>query len=194
MKKKELLRLVRLIKKKLSLINKYLKQQQELPEEVKNAMSNIFDIFKEIEPDTEIEPDNDIPNKREVYQSIAKFIQENLHQPLPVCLRITHNLCREFDERLLKEGGEINQKLLEASKALILTIKVHYEPKVNYEPELPTVQTYNRQTVIYYIKENKPIVTRIEQELKRDSLPEDVRSEWLRKGEKKISFQLYPKE
>lgn len=181
--KKELFRLLR---DKLSLILKYL-QQQELPPEVKNAVNDIFDIL-------EIEPDNDNPNKREVYKSIAKFLQENLHQPERVCLGITHKLCREFDERLLKEGVEINQKLLETAKALILTIKVHYEPKVNYEPELPTVQTYNRQTEIYYIKGNKPIVTRIEQELKRDSLPEDVRSEWLREGEKKLTFKLYPKE
>ena len=44
------------------------------------------------------------------------------------------------------------------------------------------------------MKENKPIVTRIEQELDRDSLPGDVRSEWLREGEKKLTFKLYPKE
>ncbi|GGA18118.1 hypothetical protein [Okeania sp. KiyG1] len=61
---------------------------------------------------------------------------------------------------------------------------MHYEPKVNYEPELQTVKTYNRQTEIYYIKGNKPIVTRIEQELYLDTVPQDVRSEWLREGEK----------
>lgn len=186
MKEKELSKLVGLVKNKFSLINKYL-QQQDLPTEVKNAANDIFDIL-------EIEQDNDVPNKKEVYKSIAKFIQENLHQPLPVCLRITHNLCREFDQRLLKEGVQINQKLIEAAKALILTIKVHYEPKVNYEPELQTVKTYNRQTEIYYIKGNKPAVTRIEQELDWDSVPQDVRSEWLREGEKKLTFKLYPKE
>ena len=114
MKEREL---SRSLKKSFHIIRQYL-SQQELPREVKNAFKDIFNIL-------EIEPDNDISNRREVYQSIAKFLQKNLPQPrseplrITEYLRITHIICEEFDERLLKEAGETNHNLLKAARELI---------------------------------------------------------------------------
>lgn len=191
MKEKELLRLVKEAKDKLSLI-----LEKELPTEVKNSVNDIFNIL-------DIKQDNDISDKEEVYDSIAEFLKENLLQSKDVCLKITHNLCGEVDqrllkkvdERLLKKGVEINQTLIKAAKELVLTIKVHYESKVNYDLELQKNKTYyNRQTEIYYMKRNKPAVTRIKKELELYKLPQDVLSELLGEDEKKLTFKLYPKE
>ena len=84
MKEREL---SRLLKKPFYTVIKYL-HQKDLPKEIKNALNDIFNVL-------EIEPDNDISNRREVYQSIAEFLKKNLHQPIsdlpiPEFLRITH--------------------------------------------------------------------------------------------------------
>ena len=65
MKERELFRS---LKKSFYTIRQYLRQK-DLPTEVKSALNNVFNVL-------EIEPDNDISNRREVYQSIAEFLQK----------------------------------------------------------------------------------------------------------------------
>ena len=70
------------------------------------------------------------------------------------------------------------------SKELILSIQVHYELLKNF--------TYKRRTEIFYHKQNKPAVKKVEEELDWDKIPGNVRSSYLIEGQKISTFKLYP--
>ncbi|NEN93446.1 MAG: hypothetical protein F6K48_33020, partial [Okeania sp. SIO3H1] len=129
--------LVQLILENFSEILRYLQQQyDELPPELKKVVESIPDVLSDVEADSEL------INKREVYEIISKFLQENLNEELPLCIDATHIICREDDPRLLQERTGNAKKIAEDAKELIVTIKVHYELLKNL--------TYNRRTEIFY--------------------------------------------
>ncbi|MDJ0553560.1 MAG: hypothetical protein QNJ68_03790 [Microcoleaceae cyanobacterium MO_207.B10] len=171
--------LVQLIIENFYEILRYLQQQyDELPPELKKVVESIDFL--------DLEVDSLLINKREVYQIVAKFLQENLNEklPLPLCLNATHIICGEDDPRLLKERTGDAEKLAEDAKELILTIKVHYELLKNF--------TYNRRTEIFYQEKNQPAIKKVEEELDWDRLPGNVRSSYLIKGQKISTLKLYP--
>jgi len=158
-------------------ILRYLQQKyDELPPELKKVVESIDFL--------DLEVDSLLINKREVYEIVAKFLQENLHEELPLCLDATYIICGEDDPRLLRERTGEAEKLAEDAKELILTIKVHYELLKNF--------TYNRITEIFYQEKNQPAVKKVEEELDWDRLPGNVRSSYLIEGQKISTLKLYP--
>lgn len=156
----------------------YRERWEEAPKPLQNFLERIPELFKDIELD------NDLRDKREVYLEIAKFLHKKFNQPVPICLGVTHLLCRESDKRLLRDGVPGEKKLIEASKSILITIKVSYEPLDS--------QVYNRQVEIYYMSNNKPAVFKVEQQLDWDYLPQDIRSRRLRQGAAPEVYKLYP--
>lgn len=150
------------------------------PEQFKEMSESLPEIFALISPNA------DLRNKREVYVSIAKFLQGHLRQPLPICLNTVHLLCHEADPSLVEDGATGGERFLELAKALILTIKVYYEPQ--------DARIYNRKTEIYYLKDDQPASIRFPEQLDWESVPEDVRENRIRKGMEPEVFKLYPKE
>jgi hypothetical protein len=131
-------------------------------------------------------PDADLRNRREVYVTIAKFIQEHTYSPLPICLNAVHSLCGETDADIREDGAIGGEKILESDKNLILTIKVYYEPQ--------DARRYTRRTEIYYFKEDHPAAISFPQQLDWEDVPEDVRENRIHKGMEPEIFKLYPKE
>ena len=171
--------LVQLIIDNFQDILTYLRQQyDELPPELKKVVEMIPDFLSDIEIDSQL------INKREVYEIIAEFIHKNLNKELPLCLNATHIICEENDPRLLTEVTGDVEKLAEDVKELILSIQVHYELLKNF--------TYKRRTEIFYHKQNKPAVKKVEEELDWNKIPGNVRSSYLIEGQKISTFKLYP--
>lgn len=171
--------LVQLIIDNFQDILTYLRQQyDELPPELKKVVEMIPDFLSDIEIDSQL------INKREVYEIIAEFIHKNLNEELPLCLNATHIICEENDPRLLTEVTGDVEKLAEDVKELILSIQVHYELLKNF--------TYKRRTEIFYYKQNKPAVKKVEEELDWNKIPGNVRSSYLIEGQKISTFKLYP--
>ncbi|MBD2515071.1 hypothetical protein H6G93_08620 [Nostoc sp. FACHB-973] len=150
----------------------------EAPKALQDFFEEVPELFKNIELD------NDLRNRREIYLQIAKFIQKKFNQSLPICLGVTHLLCRESDKRLLKDGALGEKRLAEDVKSILLTIKVSYKPVDS--------QAYNRQLEIYYVNNDQPTAFKLEERLDWDYLPQDVREIRLRQGAETEVFKLYP--
>lgn len=150
----------------------------EAPKVVQNFLETVPELFKDIELD------NDLRNRREIYLEIARFLQKKLNQPLPICLGATHLLCRESDKRLLKDAALGGERLAEEVKSIILTIKVYYKP-LDY-------RAYNRLLEIYYVNNSQPTAFKLEERLDWDYLPQDIREFHLRQGAETGVFKLYP--
>jgi hypothetical protein len=144
---------------------------------LENIAQNILKLL------SHIELDNDLSNKREVYLSIAEFLQEHFHQPLPICLGTVHALCNEFDQRLLALGSEKGKELVGSAIEYIITISVYYEPLADH--------AYNRKIEIYFIKDGSPARKTVEENITWDDLPADVRNSRIRQGPRPFTFSLY---
>jgi len=154
---------------------------QETPKPLQDFFENIPVLF------ANIELDNDLRNKKEVYLDIAKFIQKKFNQPLPICLGATHFLCREPEKLILKDGvsGKESLALAKEAKSFLLTIKVSYNPTDS--------QAYKRLIEIYYMSNNQPTLFKLEELLEWDYLPSDVREKRIRQGNTQSQvFKLYP--
>ncbi|MUG92023.1 hypothetical protein F7734_05930 [Scytonema sp. UIC 10036] len=154
----------------------------QAPEKFKQLAESLPELFLDSETDI------DLREKRKVYLIIAKFLRDNFQKPLPVCLGTTHILCDEADPRLLLDGVLDDQakQLATFAKELVIAVKVLYEP-------LPT-RSYNRLVEILWLKNDKPTVVKVEEEVPWDYLVADVREKRLLSGADTLTFKLYPQE
>lgn len=160
----------------------------KLPPEYRKKLGNVISNLMQ-----NVELDKDFLNRRDVYNNIAKFLNKRFTKPYAICLRVVHELCGESDPRLTQEGisgsndRELDFKdLLQASKEMILAIKVNYLPLDN--------RNYKRRTEIWYLKDKSPASTTFEETIMWDELPPDVRESRLRQNLEMVGFTLYPKE
>ncbi len=156
----------------------YRDKWNEAPKALQDFFEAVPELFKNIELD------NDLRNRREIYLEIARFLQKKFNQSLPICLGVTHLICRESDKRLLKDGVLGSERFAEDVKSILLTIKVSYKPLDS--------RAYNRQLEIYYVSNNQPTAFKLEERLEWDYLPQDVREFRLRQGAETEVFKLYP--
>ncbi|BAY22051.1 hypothetical protein NIES2100_18140 [Calothrix sp. NIES-2100] len=154
----------------------------QAPEKFKQLAESLPELF------TDSETDINLREKRKVYLVIAKFLRKNFQKPLPVCLGAAHILCDEDDPRLLLDGVLDNEteKLATSAKEVILSIKVLYEPLPN--------RSYNRRIEILWLKNDKPTVVKVEEEVSWDYLPGDIREERLHSGADPLTYKLYQQE
>ena len=146
---------------------------------VKNLAEKLPEIF------AETEPDDNLREQRVIYLAIAQFIRDNLHKPLPICLNAVHILLQEKNLSLLEDGAIGGNRLIEDVKELIVTIRIHYEPKDSF--------IHNRKIEIYFLKDSLPKVKRVQELIDWDKLPSKIREQRLRQQEMNI-ITLYPKE
>ena len=174
--------LIRFVKTDLNKLWEYFSERWD---EAPTVLQDFFE--KNPELFTNIEVDNDLRNKKEIYLDIAKFIQKKFNQPLPICLGATHFLCGEINKRILKDGvsGKESLALAKDAKSFLLTIKVSYNPVDS--------KVYNRQLEIYYVNNSQPALFKLEEPLEWDYLPPDIREKRIREGNTQAQvFKLYP--
>ncbi|MEM9924820.1 MAG: hypothetical protein AAF915_13875 [Cyanobacteria bacterium P01_D01_bin.50] len=159
-----------------------------------SSFTNLMDQFKLLLATgiSSLEQEQELEQKRQVLNHIARFIKEKVapnQDKFDIYLSAAYFLCREEDERLQIEEtpSQKTQSVISAAEKCLIAVKVHYE-KLNDEG------LYSRKTEIFYIKANddKPSVMRVEEEINWQSLTSDIRDFFIRKGENKISFQVYP--
>jgi len=153
---------------------------QEAPKPLQDFFENLPALF------ANIELDNDLRNKREIYLEIARFIKNKFNHPLPLCVGVTHLLCKESDKRLLADGATGQNSLAKDVKPFLLTIKVSYNPTDS--------QAYKRLIEIYYVNNSQPTLFKLEELLEWDYLPSDIRENAIRQGNNTQAqvFKLYP--
>ena len=134
--------------------------------------------------------DVDLENNRRIYEYIADFLSRKLDENIDICREATYLLCKENDEFLVTHDfpeSEVNKIVLNAKKKL-LSIKVHYDWSASS-------QICHCKTEIFSHDLNnlKPMITRIEEEISWESIPSNVREQFIRNDEcELISFELYP--
>ncbi|MEQ8467210.1 hypothetical protein [Coleofasciculus sp. E1-EBD-02] len=154
-------------------------------DEVFSKLQNILDkIINTLGLDTELE------NKRRIYGHIANFLRKRFNKDIDVCKEATYILCQEDDPRLLTENFPSVQatKIASTAKEHLLAIKVYY----NW---LEQPQVCQCKTEIFSHKpgDTKPVITRVEEELTWELLPDDVRATFIRNNKKdSVGFELYP--
>jgi hypothetical protein len=134
--------------------------------------------------------------KEEAYAVIARFLSQRFHQPLPVCLAVTHRLCQEYDPTVLsqaaveaRDAAAVDAFHKEALDA-IGAIKVHYQTVERF-------QKYLRKIEIYLFKKTGEEVhlTTLEQEMIWLNLPSEVREQLQREtSSSSVSFCLFRRE
>lgn len=106
-------------------------------------------------------------------------------------MKAAYTLCGEVDAPLNGENevDRAAQKLVDAARKVLLTIKVHYSP-------IKDSAKYLRKTEIFFAHrhDNKPGVFRISEELLWEKLPPDVREIFIREGREQVSFKIYPQD
>jgi hypothetical protein len=139
-----------------------------------------------------LDHDQEIEQRQQVLYHIAQFIREKVDRyqnPLDTSKSAAYFLCKESDPRLQIEPAPSlqTQRLVLATQACLIAVKVHYE-------RLNDHGSCSRKTEIFFVKANdeKPTLTRVEEEISWESLPSDVRDVFLKQGKSRISFQIYP--
>ena len=133
----------------------------------------------------ELEFENELRNKGEVYLAVARFLHADMKQPLTACVGAVHALCGEQEPRLIDVGAVRINEVISAARARIVGIKVHYEQRDS--------RTWQRRVEVYYVRDGKPNVSSTQDQLPWDNLPGDVRRERLFGGRKSVSFSLFPR-
>lgn len=139
-----------------------------------------------------LEQDQELEQRRQVLHHLARFICKKVdrHQnPLEISKSAAYFLCKEEDPRLRIEATPSQQtrRVMLAAQECLIGVKVHYEKLNDYGSCL-------RQTEIFFVKANdeKPTLTRVEEEISWDSLTSDIRDVFLKQSKRKVSFQIYP--
>ncbi len=125
--------------------------------------------------------DTELENKRRIYGHIANFLSKRFNNGIDVCKEATYILCQEDDSRLLTEDFPSIQakRIASTAKEHLLAIKVYY----NW---LESSQVCQCKTEIFSHKpcDTKPVITRVEEELTWELLPDDVRATFIRNNKK----------
>lgn len=156
------------------------KYYDDLPQELKYVFDQLPQLLTKLETDIELQ------NKREVYQSIARFLADRLNVPMAVCLTLAHRLCGETQTALVEGDVNASDALFESAKRLLASVRVIYERQDR--------ENYTRKLEIYFLKSDKPALFRVEESLTWDELPADVRKARLRDGTSSETFKLFPRE
>ena len=156
------------------------KYYETLPPELRAVIDKLPLLLAKLELDTELQ------NKREVYQSIARFLEDRQGATMSVCLTLAHRLCGETQPSLLEGDVEVSDELLDTAKQLLASVRVVY---ARQESDI-----YTRKVEIYFLKGDKPALFRVEESLNWDELPADVRKTHLRDGKNSETFKLFPRE
>jgi hypothetical protein len=168
---------------------------KENPEKVLKVVKEEFKPLTDIFNFDFLNDGNDLNDKREVYNHISEFIGRFVSKPRHVLLYITHQLCNETDSILLNETRLSNEEAGEAAailpkvKDLIIAVKVNYE-----RPSEKPKEAIIRKTEVWHLKNGSPANFSVEVKINWEDLPADVREEYIKTRERKITFKLYPKE
>ena len=171
------------------------KQINELRHELRHntiSIEMVFTRLRELFEKTSelLELDTELENKRRIYEHIANFLNKKFGNDIAPCREATYLLCQEEDPRLLSKNfpSKEAERIALTAKEHILAIKVHY----TWRQEL---EICDCKTEIFSHKpsDEKPIITRIEEELSWDVLPPDIRATFIRnENQGSIGFELYP--
>lgn len=139
-----------------------------------------------------LEQDKELAHRRKIYRTIAKFVKEKLEGELDsftACLSATYFLCGETDQDILIETvpSKQTEKIILTAKKNIIAIKVHYT-----EVDDPTFVTQKIEIFALGNSENIASVKRIEEYIRRDSIPPEIKGSIPIEAAKSVSFQIYP--
>ena len=141
---------------------------------------------------SELEQGNELEQKQQIYSHIARFLQNKTagsSNDWKNYLSAVYFLCHESEPQILIEQKPSikTERILKIAKEKILLIKVHYQ-------QLDEENRYIRKIEIFSAdsSEDKPKITRIEEEIAWDNLLSEVRESFLQDGKSKVSFQIYP--
>lgn len=171
-------------------MDKSQKPSQISNETPKNLLQGISQVFRQLSTGfIESESDLDRREKKDIYSTIANFLQKKFQEPVDICLSAIHVLCNESDPKILSETNHSHLKSDSFSKHLkdcVHSILVRYEP-------INRGKLYKRQIEITFITEKRS-TTKVSQEVDWDYLPPDVRERCLRYGEEVSVFEIYMQE
>jgi hypothetical protein len=152
----------------------------------RQQLENFVAFFASLDQDQELE------QRQQILAHIAQFIREKVdsyQNPLNISKSAACFLCKEFDPRLQIEPfpSQQTQRLIRATQDCLIAVKLHYEKLNDYG-------FCSRKTEIFFVKANeeKPTLTRVEEEISWESLPSEIRDIFLKQGKNRISFQIYP--
>jgi hypothetical protein len=152
----------------------------------RQQLENFVAFFASLDQDQELE------QRRQILAHVAQFIREKVDRyqnPLNISKNAACFLCKELDPRLQVEpvSGQQTQRLIRATQECLIAVKLHYEKLNDYGSCL-------RKTEFFFVKasDEKPTMTRVEEEISWESLPSDIRDIFLKQGKNRISFQIYP--
>ncbi len=141
---------------------------------------------------SELEQGNELQQKQQIYSHIARFLQNKtagISNDRKHYLSAVYFLCHESEPQILIEPKPSikTERILKIAKEKILFIKVHYEQVDEDSRYIRKIEIFSADS-----NEDKPKVTRIEEEITWDCLLPEVRVSFLRDGKSKQSFQIYP--
>lgn len=156
----------------ISQIIEYLqKDYDNLPKPIKDAISKIKDIMKDV----------DTQNKEEVYNHIAKWISEKTNKDIKKCLVNWKDFIGEE-----QAGPLADNEIISFLADKLLVIKLHYK-------EVEKNHKWNRQIDIFFKENEKSVKYSVTEQLDWDNLPSEVRQENIEKNSQIVSYIIYPK-